>query len=109
MFVVDDIKGGGIAVALVGVAGILLAPVVAPVLVQAARPLLKEIMKGGLKCYQKGREAMAEVGEMFDDVMAEARAEVDAGRAASAAATAGAGAEPAAAPGTGEPPPEVVG
>lgn len=102
MFLVDDIKGGGVATILVGAAAILLAPVVAPVLAQAARPLLKEIMKGGLMCYQKGREAMAEVGEVFDDVLAEAKAELDASRAAPAAAG-------EAEAGSGEPPAEVVG
>lgn len=108
MFVVDDIKGGGVAAVLVGAAAILLAPVVLPVLVQAARPLLKEAVKGGLMCYQKGREAMAEVGEVFDDVVAEARAELDAGKVASAVPEP-AGGDAAPGVGSGEPPAEVVG
>lgn len=107
MFVVDDIKGGGLATVVVGAVAILLAPVVVPAVAQAARPLLKEAIKGGMLCFQKGREAMAEVGEMFEDIVAEARAEVESGRAQPAAETAEGGAGKA--PGAGEPSPEVVG
>lgn len=106
MIIVDDIKGGGLATVVIGAAVILLAPVVVPVVVQAARPLLKEAIKGGILCFQKGREAMAEVGEMFDDVVAEARAELEAGKGQPAETVE---AEAGKAPGAGEPGPEAVG
>lgn len=106
MLIVDDIKGGGLAAVAIGAAAILLAPVVLPVVMQAARPLLKEAIKGGLLCLQKGREAMAEVGETFDDVVAEARAEIEAGKPRPAEAAEGGAGK---APGAGEPSPEVVG
>lgn len=104
MLIVDDIKGGGLATVAIGAVAILLAPVVVPVVVQAARPLLKEAIKGGLLCFQKGREAMAEVGEMFEDVLAEARAELEAGRLQPAAEAA-----EGKAPAAGKPGPEAVG
>lgn len=103
MFIVDDVKGGSLATVAVGAAVLILAPVVAPAVVQAARPLLKQAIKGGLLCFQKGREAMAEFSEVFEDIVAEARAELEAGKAQPAAET---GAGPA--PG-GEPNPEALG
>ncbi len=57
-------------------AGLLLAPVVIPMFVNAARPLAKTALKYGLIAYERGRELVAEATEAVEDLAAEARAEV---------------------------------
>lgn len=84
MFLADDIEGGILATVVVGAAAILLAPVVLPVVVQVGRPLVKGAVKGGILCFERSREAMHEVGEIFEDVVAEARAEMEQARMQSA-------------------------
>jgi hypothetical protein len=44
------------------------------------RPLAKATIKSGLALIDKGREKAAEFGEAFEDLVAEARAEIDAER-----------------------------
>lgn len=63
----------GVAIA-AGVA--ILAPVVLPVVVGVARPLLKSAIKTGIVLYERGVEAAAEVGEIVEDLVAEAKAEL---------------------------------
>lgn len=53
-----------------------LAPIVAGPLLGASRPLARAAIKSGLILYEKGREAAAEFGEVVEDLVAEARAEV---------------------------------
>ncbi len=56
--------------------GLLVAPVVIPVIADAARPVAKAAIKGGLMLYEKGREMIAEVSEVVEDLAAEAKSEV---------------------------------
>jgi Protein of unknown function (DUF5132) len=63
---------------LAGVAGGLLAPLVAPRVQRNIRPATKSLFKTGITLYERGRERAAELGEMAGDMMAEARAEYDA-------------------------------
>ncbi len=56
--------------------GLLVAPVVIPMIAAAARPVAKAAIKGGMMLYEKGREMCAEVSEVIEDLAAEARAEV---------------------------------
>ena len=77
MALFDDIfKGGnivtGVAIA-VGTAVVL--PVVAPALSNALRPAAKAVIKGGILAYDRSRQAMAQLGEMTSDMVAEARAD----------------------------------
>jgi Protein of unknown function (DUF5132) len=58
--------------------GLLVAPVVIPMIADAARPVAKAAIKGGLMLYEKGREMCAEVAEVVEDLAAEARSEVEA-------------------------------
>jgi hypothetical protein len=37
---------------------------------------VKAAIKGGIVLYEKGRETVAEVGEVLEDIVAEAKAEV---------------------------------
>jgi hypothetical protein len=65
---------------LAGVAGGLMAPLILPRLERNLRPATKSLFKTGIALYERGRERAAEVGEFASDVMAEARAEYDAGQ-----------------------------
>ena len=56
--------------------GLLVAPVVIPMIGAAARPVAKAAIKGGLMLYEKGREMLAEVSEAVEDLAAEAKSEV---------------------------------
>ena len=58
--------------------GLLVAPVVIPMIVTAARPVAKAAIKGGIMLYEKGREMLAEVSEVVEDLAAEAKSEVQA-------------------------------
>ena len=59
-------------------AGLLVAPVVIPAVAGAVRPLLKAVIKGGYMLFVKGREMVAEVTELTEDLFEEAKAEVQA-------------------------------
>ena len=58
----------------------LVAAVVAPVVLAAAsgvgRPVARAAIKSGLLLLEKGRETAAELGEVFDDLVAEAEVEI---------------------------------
>jgi hypothetical protein len=83
-----DLLKGNLAVGLaVGVGVVLLAPVLAPVLVSVGKPLAKSAIKSGLILFEKGREAAAELAEVFEDLVAEARAELAAAAPPAAAGT----------------------
>jgi hypothetical protein len=75
MSLIEDVfKGGNIVSGLaVGIGIAIVAPVVLPVL----RPLAKSVIKAGLVAYDQGRVALAEMAERTEDVVAEARAEMD--------------------------------
>jgi hypothetical protein len=69
-----------LGVALVaGVAGGLIAPLLYPSVSRNARPAARKAMKAGIAAFERGRELAAEWGEQAGDLLAEARAEYDAG------------------------------
>jgi len=59
-----------------GIAAIVLLPVFVPVVAGVGKPIAKAAVKGGILLYEKGRGVISEVGETFEDIMAEARAEL---------------------------------
>ncbi|MDZ8189978.1 MAG: DUF5132 domain-containing protein [Nostoc sp. ChiSLP02] len=59
-----------------GIVGIILLPVFLPVIGGVGRPIAKKLVKSGIAFYEKNKEALAELGETWDDIIAEARAEV---------------------------------
>jgi len=70
----DAFKGGNIATGLaVGVGAAVLIPLAMPIL----RPLSKAAVKAGLSVYDQGRVAFSELSERTNDLVAEARAEMD--------------------------------
>lgn len=58
--------------------GLLVAPVVIPIIAAAARPVAKTALKYSFMLYEKGREMIAEATEAVEDLAAEAKAEVQA-------------------------------
>lgn len=58
-----------------GIGAAVVAPVVVPAVARAAKPLAKAAIKGGLMLYVRGRETLAELGEVAEDVYAEATSE----------------------------------
>ena len=59
----------------VGIGAAVLGPVVVPAVARAAKPVAKAAIKGGLMLYVRGRETLAELGEVAEDVYAEATSE----------------------------------
>jgi hypothetical protein len=85
MALVEDLFKGNIWTGLaIGVGAIIVAPVVVPALTRLTRPLAKATIKTGFVLYDKGRETAAELGEVVEDIVAEARAEFEQERPAGA-------------------------
>jgi hypothetical protein len=84
--------GKGLAI---GVGLAILGPVVAPALGRMARPAARAAVKSGMILYERGLEVAAEMGEVMEDLIAEARAELEEAREETAAATEQAAAEAA--------------
>ena len=78
MAISDMIPKNGLWTGIAVGAGLLVAPVVIPAVAGAARPLLKAVIKGGYMLFEKGREMVAEVTELAEDLFEEAKAEVQA-------------------------------
>ncbi len=72
----NGLKGNLLTGLAIGIGGAILAPVVLPALAGVAKPLLKSAIKGGLVLYEKGKETFAELSEVAEDVVAEAKAEM---------------------------------
>jgi hypothetical protein len=73
----DMFKGNVVMTMAVGVGAAILAPVLVPALSQIVRPAAKAAIKGGYVLYQRGREQVAELGQLTEDIVAEARAELE--------------------------------
>jgi hypothetical protein len=56
--------------------GLLVAPVVIPMIAAAAKPVAKAVIKCGYMVYEKGSEMLAEAAEAVEDLAAEAKSEV---------------------------------
>jgi hypothetical protein len=84
MAIIEDIFEGSTVTGLAVGAGLLLLPVVTPLITGIARPLVKSVIKGGIVVYDTAREYLAEAGEYMSDITAEARAELAAGGTATA-------------------------
>ncbi|MBH8556156.1 DUF5132 domain-containing protein [Nostocaceae cyanobacterium CENA357] len=59
-----------------GIAAIVLLPVIIPAVGGISKSLTKATIKGGIVLYEKGKGVIAEVGENFEDIIAEAKAEL---------------------------------
>ena len=77
MALLDDLLKGNIGAGLlVGLGAAVLAPVIIPVVATIAKPLAKAAIKGGLIIFEKGKETVAEMTEVAEDLIAEAKAEI---------------------------------
>lgn len=74
----NGLKGNIITGLAIGVGAAILAPIIRPVLADIVKPLAKSAIKGGITLYEKNREKLAEAKEVVEDLLAEARAELDA-------------------------------
>jgi hypothetical protein len=90
----DVFKGNVVLGLAVGVGAVLLAPVIVPVLASVAKPLAKSAVKSGIILFEKGREAAAELTEVLEDLVAEARAELAAAQPGAGESVGGAMATP---------------
>jgi hypothetical protein len=86
----DGILGGnGLATGLlVGLGAAVLVPVLFPAVATVAKPLVKGAIKVGVTLYEKGNEAIAEVSEVFEDLVAEAKSEMTSAETTATAAAA---------------------
>ncbi|MDJ0577925.1 MAG: DUF5132 domain-containing protein [Xenococcaceae cyanobacterium MO_234.B1] len=69
----EDLGVPGIAA---GLGAVVLAPVLIPAVAKASKPLAKALIKGGIIAYKKSRSAIAETGEVLEDLVAEVKAEL---------------------------------
>jgi propanediol dehydratase small subunit len=60
----------------IGIGVAILIPVAVKYLAPVVRPLARSTFKAGLLAVEKGRETAAELGEIFDDLVAEVREEL---------------------------------
>jgi hypothetical protein len=65
---------GGLAI---GIGASVVGPVVIPILASVAKPLTKAAIKGGYLLFEKGKETLAEAQEVIEDLVAEAKAEME--------------------------------
>jgi hypothetical protein len=73
----DGILGNGVTTGLLaGIGAAILVPALLPAVATAAKPLVKGVIKVGVTLYEKGQEAMAEAGEVLEDLVAEAKSEM---------------------------------
>lgn len=72
----NGFKGNILTGLTIGLGATILAPVIMPVVAAIAKPLAKAAIKGGVLLYEKGRETVAEVGEVVEDLVAEAKTEI---------------------------------
>ncbi|MBD2362278.1 DUF5132 domain-containing protein [Anabaena minutissima FACHB-250] len=76
----DLVEGLGVT----GIVGIILVPVFLPVIGGFGRPIAKAVIKSGIAFYERNKETFTELGETWDDIIAEAKAEVSEERIKSA-------------------------
>ncbi len=69
----EDLGIPGIAA---GLGAVVLAPVLIPAVAKASKPVAKALIKGGIIAYKKSRSAIAETGEVLEDLVAEVKAEL---------------------------------
>ncbi|MDM9384980.1 DUF5132 domain-containing protein [Chlorogloeopsis sp. ULAP01] len=74
--IVDFVEDAGAPGVIAGVGAVILAPVLLPVFAGIGRPIAKSVVKGGIVFYEKSRGALAGVGETWEDLVAEVKAEL---------------------------------
>jgi hypothetical protein len=73
----NGLKGNLVTGLAIGIGAAVIAPQLIPALAGVIKPIAKAAIKGGLVLYEKGKEAVAEAGEMVEDIVAEVKAEME--------------------------------
>ncbi|MBD2388160.1 DUF5132 domain-containing protein [Cylindrospermum sp. FACHB-282] len=74
--ITDFVEDAGAPGIIVGIGAVLLAPVLIPIVAGVGKPIAKSVIKGGLVAYERSKGAIAELGETWDDIIAEAKSEI---------------------------------
>src|SRR3954451_15703983 len=81
MALLEDLLEGNMGTGLAAGIGIaILGPLLAPVIADVVRPLAKTTIKASLLAFDAGREGLARLNEALDDLVADARAELEQSR-----------------------------
>ncbi|WP_414549366.1 DUF5132 domain-containing protein [Anabaena sp. CCY 0017] len=74
--ITDFVEDAGAPGIIAGIGAVLLAPILIPVVAGIGKPIAKSLVKGGMVAYEKSKGAFAEMGETWEDIIAEAKAEI---------------------------------
>ena len=74
--ITDLMENAGKPGVIAGIGAVLLAPVIISVVASIGKPLAKSIIKGSMVAYEKSKGTFAELGETWEDIVAEAKAEL---------------------------------
>lgn len=74
--ITDFVEDAGAPGIIASIGAVLLAPVILPLVAGVGKPIAKSIIKGGIVAYEKSKGAFAELGETWEDIVAEAKAEI---------------------------------
>jgi len=78
MSFIEDVFKGNLGTSLaIGLGALILGPVIIPVVGAIVKPAAKAAIKGGMLLCKVGRKGVAEAGDFFGDVVAEARSEIE--------------------------------
>ena len=59
-----------------GIGAVVLAPLLVPAVAKVGKPVAKAAIKGSIRLYEKSKGAIAEAGEVLEDLVAEAKVEL---------------------------------
>ncbi len=59
-----------------GVSAVILAPLLIPAVAKVGKPIARAAIKGSIVAYQKAKGVVDEAGEVFEDLVAEAKVEL---------------------------------
>lgn len=74
--ITDFVEDAGAPGIIAGIGAVLLAPVIIPVVAGVGKPIAKTLIKGSIVAYEKSKGAFAELGETWEDIVAEVKAEI---------------------------------
>ncbi|MEQ8538237.1 MAG: DUF5132 domain-containing protein [Coleofasciculus sp. D1-CHI-01] len=74
--ITDLFEDLGVPGVVAGIGAVVAAPLLIPAAVKVGKPVAKAMVKGGIVFYEKGKGMISESGEVFEDIVAEAKAEL---------------------------------
>ena len=66
----------GVPGVIAGIGAVVMAPLLIPAVAKVGKPIAKAAIKGGIVAYEKAKGVVAEAGEVFEDLVAEAKVEL---------------------------------